>query len=1162
MTETNIGEQADAQTIDARLWQDPFAAVARIIEKLGKSERGQQCLNSSDKTCNSPLDSENGEETLVIGVTVSGAPYSEDAEQRRRTRYAVLAGLERAGFVPSDARHIGYFWFPQQPQTFLLPQPVLSPAIPPSLLLSADAYTKWYDPNKLALTPIMAQLPPVALSRQSKSSKRGQDPDEMAAIEGASQSFVPFEWFEMPQHNLSVNRSSSRSILLLWLKEESLKKRPLQKVHELKTFLHMREDQRLKIIGPYSSDILQGMVREACLPVSGRPEEKCAARDQAYGPDLKDVNFYAYGASVPDAQLLGTIATSPEKNRDIFENLLGLHLQRTIASDDTLASGLVSELKLRNVKVGPDRKDGDLALISEWDTFYGQTLPKAVEAGFGRNPCKDGTVCWIHKLTYLRGLDGLTPMTDGAEDRRQDKSAPQDAKPAGAAGFFKTQTDLKNLDRPVGQGQFDYLRRMSRDLHKTDDELRKKGRRLQAIGILGSDVFDKLLVLRALRPEFPEALFFTTDFDEAFTIESELPWTRNLVIASSFGSKLTEAIQGGIPSFRSSYQTSAFLATLAAIGNPANHWATPEGFSDDLARQLSIPRIFEISRTGEVLSFTAEQVPVQPMNYDPQPEDCPQGSGSCNPLPLLAKATTPNEGRSAAEGGMHGLMNIQPDNEKLFPTFEESGRKKLALGLAVAAFLALALLYFRKVPKDARVEVGLVGLGLAAGALASVYWEQFAEFVTDNGKGEPILMLQGVSVWPTVLLRGLGIILSLYFIWRAQSGLHDNLREIADEMHLEPADKRGFLKKILSRILTLKKEIASFWRERRFLGVFSYLRKTITSIFDYSLDADPDQTDDRAKEPRSLQVKAAWKAYVGQERFWSRRFWRALTYTLAMFMIFRFVIAPMLGQPTIPARGILAYNAYWWTTRLDVILMLFLTFFVFDATCFCLLFVNKLRRAATQWPLETIKLFEKRMQLQPEIVHDWIDLEFVAKRTRCIGWLIYYPFVLIALLIISRSSVFANYAPSSTILVAQGISLSVVFGCAIMLWWAATSAREATKQSLTDKIIRLQGPSAKERDQSASRREAHSLGNDTGTNQAPCAEEGTLAAAHPLPQQKDIDDNPRYAEQLETLLRRVEQLRDGAFGPFTQQPLVRAVILPMGSFGWTVFIENGLIPGL
>jgi hypothetical protein len=62
--------------------------------------------------------------------------------------------------------------------------------------------------------------------------------------------------------------------------------------------------------------------------------------------------------------------------------------------------------------------------------------------------------------------------------------------------------------------------------------------------------------------------------------------------------------------------------------------------------------------------------------------------------------------------------------------------------------------------------------------------------------------------------------------------------------------------------------------------------------------------------------------------------------------------------------------------------------------------------------------------------------------------------------------------------------------------------------------------------------------------------------------QNDSDSNPRYAEQLETLWSRVDQLNDGAFRPFSQQPLVRALLWPLGSFGWTNLIESGMLPGL
>jgi hypothetical protein len=155
------------------------------------------------------------------------------------------------------------------------------------------------------------------------------------------------------------------------------------------------------------------------------------------------------------------------------------------------------------------------------------------------------------------------------------------------------------------------------------------------------------------------------------------------------------------------------------------------------------------------------------------------------------------------------------------------------------------------------------------------------------------------------------------------------------------------------------------------------------------------------------------------------------------------------------------------------------------------------------------------LRLQTKLVHDWIDLDFVAKRTTCIGRLIYYPFVLIALLIVSRSTIFANYAPSLTILIAQGFSLSIVFSCAIMLWWVARATRDLAKQSLTEGMIRA----------------------------------------------KDAESNPRLAEQLETLLAQVAQLNRGAFSPLSQQPVVKALLFPLSSAGWVALIENGTIPG-
>ena len=116
-TEKSSDQLIDLQDADARLWQDPFAAVQRHDEELQKvltsTPRNEwakrhvarhrfMALNKeiSDALKESPV--------TILGVTVSSAPYPEDVERRQRYRYATLAGLNRASFTPENGDHLGY----------------------------------------------------------------------------------------------------------------------------------------------------------------------------------------------------------------------------------------------------------------------------------------------------------------------------------------------------------------------------------------------------------------------------------------------------------------------------------------------------------------------------------------------------------------------------------------------------------------------------------------------------------------------------------------------------------------------------------------------------------------------------------------------------------------------------------------------------------------------------------------------------------------------------------------------------------------------------------------------------------------------------------------------------------------------------------------------
>lgn len=1034
--------RAQEQTIDARLWQDPLSAVAKAVDKSELRTLETQCKfhPNSDSHCKPPPEAAAGSaEPLVLGVMVSGAPYPEDDEQRRRSRYSVLAGLERAGFVPKDARHIGYFL--------------------------------WQRVNEDA--PI-----------------------------------VPYEWFQpRGPANENSTQNGPQDILVLWLNEADLKGQPLSRLSSLIRKIRgyrgevcVPEDgKNFRIVGPFSSDLLHDMVNEAQSFASPCPEY------DAHWPQLKEAQFYAYGASAPDRLLQsGNPGTALQEIGQYFGNY-GLKFQRMVASDDTLAGGIVQELNGRlNASRSPFGADPEdhIAVVSEWDTFYGQTLPQAVESAFtsaGGMPSDH-----IHEFIYSRGLDGLLPQPEDSQKRKQDKPSNPAENPSAVADYFKLETDNKTLERPIGQGQFDYLRRISEQLRHIDDKLRKHqpAGKLKAIGVLGSDVFDKLLILRALRPQFPEALFFTTDFDQDFTVKSELPYTRNLIISSSFGPNLNEKLQDHIPPFRDTYQTSAFLSTLSAIGNPAHHWETSKSFADSVAEQLKAPRIFEIKRSGDVLAFAWDV----PQNALHPPQDDKAGTATvAGVIPL-------NEGRSSVvlsnakecwrENDPAICGYIQPvDSEQkqtnaprtmdtLYPTFEQSSSRRLAWGFAIGAGLFLFSLIFHSIRKNAAFEVLLVSLSLGVAAWMCSDWEWIAQNLTEHGKGEPIAMLDGISLWPTVLLRAFGIVLAVCFIRRVVCSLNKNLKEIATELKLEP-------------------EPVSLWKQ--FCGMFEDIRCTWKKIKDHFKSTRGGKS---ASSCSFIDAKSAWETYIGHERFWPRCL-RALLYTAGMFTIGMLVLVPIFGMPVNPSRGILAFDWYMGTTLAYVLLMQFLTFFIFDATLFCL-FVNDLRRAQTLWPAATRKIYDGRLRLETKLVQDWIDLDFAAKRTNCIGSLIYFPFALIALLIVTRSTAFANFGPSLTILLMQGLSLAVVFACAIMLCWAAKKVRDTTRNHLEDGIIRA----------------------------------------------KDSDADGHFASKLESLLTRVDLLKDGAFGSFTQQPLVRAVLLPLGSFGWTALIEKGMFPSL
>ena len=198
-----------------------------------------------------------------------------------------------------------------------------------------------------------------------------------------------------------------------------------------------------------------------------------------------------------------------------------------IYTEKVLAKSLRKELELRNL----DTRSDHVVLMFESDTVYGRSLRDTIAREFTDD--KSGPL-QIDPYSYLRGLDGQIPEMKLTEKI----SSVDESDPIGNNRPANDSSKVSSAQNEIadGQGQLDYLQRLANHLHELDNELRRDGTsKIGAVGILGSDVYDKHLLVEALKPELPQAVFFTTDLDALLLPHGKFRSTRNLIVASSYG---------------------------------------------------------------------------------------------------------------------------------------------------------------------------------------------------------------------------------------------------------------------------------------------------------------------------------------------------------------------------------------------------------------------------------------------------------------------------------------------------------------------------------------------------------------------------------------------------------------------------------------------------
>jgi hypothetical protein len=289
---------------------------------------------------------------------------------------------------------------------------------------------------------------------------------------------------------------------------------------------------------------------------------------------------------------------------------------------------------------------------------------------------------------------------------------------------------------------------------------------------------------------------------------------------------------------------------------------------------------------------------------------------------------------------------------------------------------------------------------LAVGFVSFFYF-----FENSAGRGEPFAWFDGTSAWPSIAIILFAAFLSIHFVAKTHFGLSQNAAKLEKEFSLNSN--------------TTMKEKACFfgWEIPR-------LKLGIT-------DASAGFAGCEVATEERIDMETLWRRYLCRGRFWMRMLRAAPMTVLYIFALSN--ILPLIGRfPSAPIRGDFPFFALM-TFTISVFLLL--TFFVIDAILLHEGFVTQLEKHETYWPDATFKNFKysiktERPKNESDLADYW-DILLISKRTEAVGGLIYYPFVILSLLIVARLNYFDNWTWSPVLVAA----LSLHFSLALYAAW-------------------------------------------------------------------------------------------------------------------------------
>jgi hypothetical protein len=341
--------------------------------------------------------------------------------------------------------------------------------------------------------------------------------------------------------------------------------------------------------------------------------------------------------------------------------------------------------------------------------------------------------------------------------------------------------------------------------------------------------------------------------------------------------------------------------------------------------------------------------------------------------------------------------------------------------------------------------------------------------------GEPFAWADGISLWPTEMIRILALVLSLYFIART-------LRPV----ELDPKKPNG-------DFFAAEVKGAGDAKSGKAARVYEWYKQ---------------HRDQRG----NVNAERLWKEFRALERPMAR--YSRLQLPFLFYMILSVCLMLAFGDlPVVPYRGTLALAVDKVVLFLSVTAFLVLLFLVIDVIRLSSTMIRNLSVGESEYPQAALNKLRAELNFRGESnepLCELLDIRLISAYTEQVNRLVYYPFVVLALMVVARSSIFDNWYMPPALAIIFLCAFLVTVLCATVLQQVAARARRIALERMTGFIARAHGESG--------------------------APDG-------------------YVAQLEMMLEEIRRTRRGAFLPLLQQPLVKAILVPLGSFGGLQLFE-------